>query len=105
MRRRLPSNSRYKRAREPIASQDFSGRATDLEETATITCLDGIGAFDHISRAAFLSKLQEVVPSLVPFVLQFYGRNSTYYWWDDRGTRHTILQGEGCEQGNPLCLA
>ena len=79
--------------------------ATDLEETATITCLDGIGAFDHISRAAFLSKLQEVVPSLVPFVLQFYGRTSTYYWWDDSGTRHTILQGEGCEQGDALAPA
>ena len=79
--------------------------ATDLDETATVMCLDGVGAFDHVSRAAFLHKLQEVAPNLVPFVLQFYGRTSVYYWWDDAGTRHTILQGEGCEQGDALAPA
>ena len=36
---------------------------------------------------------------------QFYGGTSTYFWWDSDGTRHTVLQGEGCEQGDALAPA
>ena len=41
----------------------------------------------------------------MPFVLQFHGGTSTYYWWDDAGQRHTIQSGEGCEQGDALAPA
>jgi len=78
---------------------------TDEDPEATVMGLDGIGAFDHISRKAFLEKLVEVAPALMPFVLQFYGSKLTYYWWDAKGVRHTIQQGEGCEQGDALAPA
>ena len=32
----------------------------------------------------------------------FYGRPSTYWWEEDSGTVHSINQGEGGEQGDPL---
>ena len=31
--------------------------------------------------------------------------SSEYSWWDADGARHGILQGEGCEQGDPLAPA
>ena len=61
--------------------------------------------YDCISRAAFLLKLCDVAPALVPFALLFYGLTSEYQWWDDDGVRHGIPQAEGCEQGDPLAPA
>ena len=58
-----------------------------------------------MSKAAFLTKLQEVAPELLPFVCMFYGRPSTYSWWDDQGRCRDVKQGEGCEQGDPLAPA
>jgi len=52
----------------------------DLDADATIVPLHG-----RISRAAFLRKLREVAPALVPFVRLWYGQESTYYWWDASG--------------------
>ena len=59
--------------------------------------VDGIGAFDLISRAG--------CDRALPFVRQFYGRPSKYFWEDDFGTTHEILQGEGGEEGDPLMPA
>ena len=67
---------------------------------ATVVSLD-----DSVSRAAFLDKLAEVTPSLVPFVRAFYTRQSVYLWWDGAGACHRILQGDGCEQGDALAPA
>ena len=61
--------------------------AIDLDADATIVSLDGRSAYDTISRAAFLRKLREVAPALVPFVRLWYGQESTYYWWDASGAR------------------
>ena len=44
-------------------------------------------------------------PELLPFVRMFYGRPSTYSWWDDAGRCREVRQGEGCEQGDPLTPA
>lgn len=79
--------------------------ALDLDPECTVVSLDGRAAYDSISRAAFLSQVRSSVPSLLPFAKAFYGQTSTYYWWDDGGTRHTIAQGEGCEQGDALAPA
>ncbi|CAE7916323.1 unnamed protein product [Symbiodinium sp. KB8] len=79
--------------------------AIDLDADATIVSLDGRSAYDTISRAAFLCKLCEVAPALVPFVRLWYGQESTYYWWDASGARQSIRQGEGCEQGDALAPA
>ena len=38
-----------------------------------VVSLDGRSAYDSISRAAFLSKLREVAPELLPFVRMSYG--------------------------------
>ena len=35
----------------------------------------------------------------------FYGKDSTYVWYDDEGAPHEILQGEGGEQGDQLMPA
>eukprot|EP00438_Fugacium_kawagutii_P004661 Skav209250 [mRNA] locus=scaffold990:254147:254581:- [translate_table: standard] len=87
----------------PIAWQ---GLRTDRDTTAV--SLDGRNAYDSISRAAFLSKNQEVallLPYARAFYDLFYGLQSSYYWWDDAGTRHAIHQGERCEQGDALAPA
>ena len=65
----------------------------------------GRSAYDCISRAAFLQKLCDVAPALVPFARLSYGQTSEYQWWDDDGVRHGIPQAEGCEQGDPLAPA
>ena len=41
----------------------------------------------------------------LPFVSLFYSSSSTYIWEDDAGITHTIVQGEGGEQGDPLMPA
>ena len=107
---------RTKRARAPtwrLATQRQKagpGRAslraaTELDPAATGVSLDGRCAYDSVSRAAFLDKLAEVTPSLVPFVRAFYARQSVYLWWDGAGACHRILQGDGCEQGDALAPA
>ena len=40
--------------------------------------------------------------SLIPFVRQFYGRESTYIFYDYPGQAHEETQAEGGEQGDPL---
>ena len=49
--------------------------------------------------------LKSAAPELLPFMRLFYGRPSTYCWWDESGQCRDIAQGEGCEQGDPLAPA
>ena len=80
---------------------------TDADLEATVLSIDGIGAFDLISRAAMLTVLKDApgCDRALPFVHQFYGRPSSYIWEDDSGTTHEIRQGEGGEQGDPFMPA
>jgi len=50
--------------------------AIDFDADATIVSLDGRIAYDTISRAAFLCKLREVAPALVPFARLWYTAGS-----------------------------
>ena len=78
--------------------------STELDENATIVSVDGIGAYDTISRRAMLQGVLRM-PSgdrILPFLKQFYSSPSTYIWEDDMGTQHEVTQGEGGEQGDPL---
>ena len=77
---------------------------TDLDDRATVLSIDGIGAFDLISRGSMLEGLRSVDggSSALPFVLQFYGNPSSYLWTADNGVTHGIWQGEGGDQGDPL---
>ena len=77
---------------------------TDLDESATILSVDGVGAFDLISRRAMLEGLlnMEGGDRLLPFARQFYGSPSTFLWEDELGVVNHVQQGEGGEQGDPL---
>ena len=81
--------------------------ATDNDARATVLSIDGVGAFDLISRRAMMTALHRMPDgdSILPFVLQFYGRPSTHLWEDENGTVREIQQGEGGEQGDPLMPA
>ena len=81
---------------------------TDANPRCTVLSVDGIGAYDTISRRAMLSGLvrhMEGGDSVLPFVLQFYGSPSSYLWEDSEGVVHEVLQGEGGEQGDALMPA
>ena len=77
---------------------------TDQDPNATILSVDGVGAFDLVSRNAMLQGLlgMEDGDRLLPFVRLLYGDPSTFLWEDDLGGVHHIRQGEGGEQGDPL---
>ena len=77
---------------------------TDLSPEVTITSIDGVGAYDLISRNAMLEGLlrMEGGDQILPFVRMFYSNPSTYLWEDELGVTQHIAQGEGGEQGEPL---
>ena len=80
---------------------------TDLDPRATITQIDGIGAFDHIRRATMLSAVSNLPTGhcLIPYLLLAYGGQSVYLWEDEEGAVHEVHQGEGGEQGDALMPA
>ena len=69
--------------------------------TRQLCPVDGVSAYDTISRESMMQGLldMEGAETVLPFVRQFHGRVSQYLWEDDAGVTHTILQGEGGEQG------
>ena len=76
---------------------------TDLDHETTITSIDGVGAYDLISRNAMLEGLFQMDggDQIIPFVRMFYGSPTTYLWEDEMGTTQYIPQREGGEQGDP----
>ena len=85
---------------------------TDESPNRVILSIDGVGAFDHISRARMFEALlaDPSLHSLIPFVRQWYASPSRYLWRDENGTPHEIAQGDGGEQGDAMmpalfCLA
>ena len=79
---------------------------TDANPLTTILSIDGIGAYDHVYRSAFLKKLLNVpsLQGLLPFVRATYADPTSYAWVDEAGEVHHIVQAEGGEQGDPLLL-
>ena len=77
---------------------------TSEDDQATILSIDGIGAFDSISRQSMMEKIHSLPEAsrLLPFIRLFYGSPSEYTWEDDAGRTHIIPQGEGGEQGDAL---
>ena len=90
------------------AGTDCVGHAiralTDANPLTTILSIDGIGAYDHVYRSAFLKKLLNVpsLQGLLPFVRATYADPTSYAWVDEAGEVHHIVQAEGGEQGDPL---
>ena len=81
--------------------------ASEVNGRTTVLSIDGVGAYDHISRSCMLQGLQSdtSLATLSPYVRQFYGEPSTYLFYDEAGAAHEIQQGEGGEQGDPLMPA
>ena len=79
----------------------------ELDPKKTLLSIDGIRAFDHIKRKSMLEALHTnpALAPLIPFVKMFYGKDSTYVWYDDDGVPHEILQGVGGDQKDPLMPA
>ena len=63
---------------------------TDQDERATIVSINGVGAYDPISRNAMLEGLARVPEGdrLLPFVRHFYGSPSADLWEDEAGETH-----------------
>ena len=57
------------------------------EPHATILSVDGLSAYDTISRSAMLQGLSKIEggQSALPFVSMFYGSPSQHLWEDERG--------------------
>ena len=70
---------------------------TETDPEATVLSIDGISAFDLVSRAAMLRGLSSVsvLQRAIPFVRMFCGEP---LWEDDHGVVHNIHQAEGGEQ-------
>ena len=77
---------------------------TEMDPQTTIVSIDGVGAYDSISRKAMLEALMAMPggSAALPFVRLFYGQPSRYLWEDEDGDVHHIYQGEGGEQGDAL---
>ena len=80
---------------------------TEANPTHTILSVDGVGAYDNISRNSMLQGLRDVPEAnrCLPFVKMFYGAPSQYIWHSATGEAHIISQAEGGEQGDPLMPA
>ena len=78
--------------------------AVEADPRTTVLSIDGVGAYDHISRASMFTALRDLasLASLLPFSMLFYGQASRYSFYDGEGRRHEVLQAEGGEQGDPL---
>ena len=53
---------------------------TELDPETTVTSINGIGAYDTISREAMLRGLQLADDTTLPFVCMFHGSPSEYLW-------------------------
>ena len=80
---------------------------TEANPTHTILSVDGVGAYDNISRNSMLQGFRDVPEAnrCLPFVKMFYGAPSHYIWHSATGEAHIISQAEGGEQGDPLMPA
>ena len=80
---------------------------TDANPDKAIVSIDGLGAFDHVRRARMLDEVLQhrTLHALIPFGKQWYATPSQFRWYDQTSTPHTIVQGDGGEQGDALMPA
>ena len=81
--------------------------ALELDPHLVLVSIDGIGAFDHVYRAAMLARLDKLpaARSMLPFGELFYGAPSCYLFEASDGSTRMVYQGEGGEQGDALMPA
>ena len=70
---------------------------SEVNPGSTVLSIDGIRAYDLISRRAMLSALERVEGGgqVLPFVKLFCGGPSQYWGEDDEGVVREVDQGEG----------
>ena len=73
---------------------------TESSPRCTVMSVDGVGAFDLVSRNAMLRGLMSLRGRLLPFA-DVPCQPSVFLWEDEIGEVHHIQQGEGGEQGGP----
>ena len=78
--------------------------STESDPRTTVLSVDGVGAYDHISRQNMLSALADrpALAGLLPYAALFYGSPSTCVFYNAEGHVHDVQQSEGGEQGDPL---
>ena len=76
----------------------------EADPEQTVLCIDGVGAFDHVSRGRMFERLHatESLRPLLPFVRTWYAAASEGIWTDEDGIAHTVSSAEGGEQGDAL---
>ena len=69
--------------------------------------LDGVGAFDHVKREAFMTKpaSDPQLEQRLPLVQMLHGGQPRFLWTDADGVTPEILQSEGGKKGCPLMPA
>ena len=65
----------------------------ELNEDSTIVSINGISAYDLISRESMMTGL---------FRSMLHGSPSECLWEDNQGNVHVVPQGEGGEQGDAV---
>ena len=77
---------------------------TNLDEEATVLSIDGVGAFNTMSREAMPQALADLLIDcgILQFVKLWYGLPSRYVGEDDSGQSFEVAQGEEGEQGDAL---
>ena len=76
---------------------------TDGDAQATILSVNGIGAFDLVSRNAMLQGLMSIEDGgkVLPFVRTFYGQPYNFIWEDERSDVHDNSPGGGRRARGP----
>ena len=81
----------------------------DFREGCTILSYDGANAFNSIYRLRFLPALAEIVPSVVPYASNLYGREPPKLLFAlDGGGSEVVESARGVQQGcnlGPLCYS
>ena len=69
------------------------GYSTDRDDETLVVSLDGVEAFDHVERAALLTKVaSEPRLQILPhWVRMLYGSLSVFLWTDAEGITREIL--------------
>ena len=78
---------------------------TSLDDRATILSVDGVGAYDTISRNATFQGVADMVDGekIILFIRQFYDSPLTYLWEDEVGGARAHRRV--CEGSRQECVA
>ena len=78
---------------------------TEANPTHTILSVDGVGAYDNISRNSMLQGFRDVPEAnrCLPFVKMFYGAPSHYIWHSATGEAHIILKQKVVNRATHSC--